>query len=77
MLFYVEVAFYKKFTGFNLHVLQMKFWLAAIVVLCVTWTSEGETQPARLLASKNVLNQYLVEGRDLTVQYNIFNIGGR
>ncbi|CAG2190019.1 SSR2 [Mytilus edulis] len=27
------------------------------------------------LASKNILNQYLVEGRDLTVEYKIFNIG--
>jgi len=35
---------------------------------------EGE---ARLLASKNILNQYLVEDKDLTVEYKIFNIGGR
>lgn len=35
---------------------------------------EGE---ARLLASKNILNQYLVEDKDLTVEYRIYNIGGR
>ncbi|NXQ66807.1 SSRB protein, partial [Quiscalus mexicanus] len=30
---------------------------------------------ARLLASKSLLNRYAVEGKDLTLQYNIYNVG--
>ena len=59
--------------------MQMKL----LVVLCTLWLAgfhgylaDDETE-ARLLASKNILNQYLVEGRELTVEYRIYNIGGR
>jgi translocon-associated protein subunit beta len=34
-----------------------------------------ELEDARLLIAKNVLNNYLVEGSDLEVRYNIYNIG--
>ena len=36
-----------------------------------------ETSDARLLASKSILNQFMVATKDITVQYNIYNIGGR
>ncbi|KAL9988114.1 hypothetical protein ACROYT_G002519 [Oculina patagonica] len=36
--------------------------------------AEGDTS-ARLLISKNILNQYVVEGKELTVHYSIFNVG--
>jgi len=54
----------------------MKLLLISAVLLaavCVTLSAENEN--ARLLASKNLLNQYLVEDKDLTVQYDIYNIG--
>jgi len=37
----------------------------------------ADTENARLLASKTLLNQFIVEDKDLTVQYDIYNIGGR
>lgn len=55
----------------------MKLWVLAVLISFAGYSLSEEENIARLLASKNVLNQYLVEGRDLTVQYTIFNIGGR
>ena len=57
--------------------MQMKLWVLAVLISFAGYSASEEENVARLLASKNVLNQYLVEGRDLTVQYTIFNIGGR
>ena len=39
-----------------------------------TLSAEGDSS-ARLLISKNILNQYVVEGKELTVHYNIYNVG--
>ncbi|GLD63266.1 translocon-associated protein subunit beta [Lates japonicus] len=44
------------------------------VVLSLFSLGSGE-EGARLLASKSLLNRYAVEGRDLTLQYNIYNVG--
>lgn len=53
---------------------QMRLLALVAVALCaVTRAEEG----ARLLASKSLLNRYAVEGRDLTLQYNIYNVGSR
>ncbi|XP_006895836.1 PREDICTED: translocon-associated protein subunit beta [Elephantulus edwardii] len=52
--------------------LEMR-WLAFLVFALFTVTQAEEG--ARLLASKSLLNRYAVEGRDLTLQYNIYNVG--
>uniref|UniRef100_F7DHE9 Signal sequence receptor, beta (translocon-associated protein beta) n=1 Tax=Xenopus tropicalis TaxID=8364 RepID=F7DHE9_XENTR len=46
-------------------------FLALLGLLVVVRCEEG----ARLLASKSLLNRYAVEGKDLTLQYNIYNVG--
>ncbi|CAG5957278.1 unnamed protein product [Menidia menidia] len=54
----------------------MAMMLRACVLLAVLVLGSGE-EGARLLASKSLLNRYAVEGRDLTLQYNIYNVGSR
>ncbi|XP_036359887.1 translocon-associated protein subunit beta isoform X2 [Octopus sinensis] len=48
--------------------------LSFLCLFALTLGAEDE-KIARLLASKNVMNQYLVEGKDVTVEYRIFNVG--
>ncbi|KAJ8386455.1 hypothetical protein AAFF_G00169250 [Aldrovandia affinis] len=48
--------------------------LCVLAVLAVLGVVAGE-EGARLLASKSLLNRYAVEGRDLTLQYSIYNVG--
>ncbi|KAG9355303.1 hypothetical protein JZ751_000141 [Albula glossodonta] len=48
--------------------------LCIVALLAVLGVVVGE-EGARLLASKSLLNRYAVEGRDLTLQYNIYNVG--
>lgn len=50
--------------------------LCVFALLAVLGLGTGE-EGARLLASKSLLNRYAVEGRDLTLQYNIYNVGTR
>uniref|UniRef100_U3JIQ7 Signal sequence receptor subunit 2 n=2 Tax=Passeriformes TaxID=9126 RepID=U3JIQ7_FICAL len=48
--------------------------LALLAVFALVSVARGE-DGARLLASKSLLNRYAVEGKDLTLQYNIYNVG--
>ncbi|KAL1492844.1 hypothetical protein ABEB36_011026 [Hypothenemus hampei] len=57
---------------------MLKKLLVVLTVLTVGLGVEeksGESQGARLLVSKQILNRYLVEGKDIEVRYSIHNIG--
>lgn len=43
-------------------------------ILGCALSAEGDSN-ARLLISKHILNQFAVEGKELTVHYNIYNVG--
>ena len=55
----------------------MKVLIASLVVFLACMVSGADDENARLLISKNILNELIVEGKDLTVEYTIFNVGGR
>ncbi|KAL6099287.1 ssr2 [Pungitius sinensis] len=53
---------------------MMMRMLHVFLGLALMGLGSGE-EGARLLASKSLLNRYAVEGRDLTLQYNVYNVG--
>uniref|UniRef100_A0A3P9IV04 Signal sequence receptor, beta n=1 Tax=Oryzias latipes TaxID=8090 RepID=A0A3P9IV04_ORYLA len=53
---------------------MMAMMLRSCIFLSLFLLGLGE-EGARLLASKSLLNRYAVEGRDLTLQYNLYNVG--
>lgn len=50
-----------------------------VILSCLTFIAKPEdtSQLARILAEKQVLNKYLVESKDIVINYRIFNVGGR
>lgn len=57
----------------------LKSLFPQVLALCLiigVWLP-GSYTAANLLASKVILNDYLVEGKDLTIKYSIYNVGTR
>ncbi|XP_033108205.1 translocon-associated protein subunit beta-like [Anneissia japonica] len=48
--------------------------IIALIGICLLGVAVAD-DGAKLLAAKNVLNQHIVEGKDLTVTYTIYNVG--
>lgn len=51
--------------------------LSLLAFIACTFLAAAKEETARLLASKNILNQLLVESKDMTVEYYIYNVGER
>jgi len=58
----------------NKMIKSLAFLLIVSMALATT-TDSGEETRARLLVSKQILNKYLVEQRDVMVKYTFFNVG--
>jgi translocon-associated protein subunit beta len=52
----------------------MQFIIFASILVAGAFASDLESQ-AKLLATKMVANNFLVQNRDLTIKYNIYNVG--
>ena len=54
---------------------SIQFLVLAVILISSSIAAIEETNDAKLLVSKAVLNNYVVEGQNLTVKYTVYNIG--
>lgn len=54
---------------------QFIVFAALLLTNSIYSASVDESNEAKLLVSKSVLNNYVVEGLNLTVKYTVYNIG--
>lgn len=55
---------------------EMKVLVTFVVAFLACLVSSADDETARLLVSKTILNELIVEGKDLTVEFTVFNVGG-
>ena len=55
----------------------MKIYITLFLCALSCFICSAEDENARLLASKNVMGDMFVEQKELSVEYNIYNVGGR
>lgn len=61
----------------------MKTFLLCVMFACLVAVriqaanTNEELEDAKLLVVKSILNNYIVEGLDLSIKYTIYNIGNR
>ena len=58
---------------FSLKLISFAFVLLQLT--SIRSLSVDETEDANLLVVKNILNNYIVEGLDVSIKYSIFNTG--
>merc|ERR1712193_526050 len=54
---------------------RMRLLILAAFLMVGTLTASDLESQAKLLATKMVTNSFLVQNRDLTIKYNIYNVG--
>ena len=64
-----------KFALLLVNILFVRFNLVNCDGTSASAPGSEELEDARLLVAKNILNNFIVEGSDIEIRYNIYNIG--